>query len=481
MIQHAHHGGGREARRNRLNGQAEAHHAFFVISAAQQHLVIRNLTAIDLARVAEEPEVSHPVLAAGIGTTADFDRKAAHTRVVIPPQRLAQRGSQVHRLSKRQVAGVSAGASDDIIYMPRTGSCEADCGQRPMHLRQPRQRNERQQHVLIDGYAQRSVARGSRDACQFPQLSAEKIALLHAHRHRGVAGLLLLGNVGCQPRVILAVARLVTLDQRQQRSLPKRLRPRLVAAEALRYHLRPSDPAVSQDELVFLFHLFAQPLDAALAQHEFQPRLVLVGAIAVTVEDTDHRFAPVQQALLGNELFEQLRFGGQRPQASGHQHAEAALAIADGRAQADIVDRARNAIAARAAVEGDFELARQVARQILAQQSIRHPLCVRPHVENLVPRNARPGAGGDVAHRVVAGLAVGQPGVREHVHQVGHARQRHEMKLDILPRRQVPSAAAEFVGHARQLPRLRRGQHSAGNLRPHHLHPGLPLPVNTVL
>ena len=240
-------------------------------------------------------------------------------------------------------------------------------------------------------------------------------------------------------------------------------------------------PAASQNDLVFLFHLLPQPVDAALAQYELQPRLVLVAAVAVTVEDADHRFAAVQQALLRDEVFEQLRFGGQRAEAAGNQHAEPAPAVADHCPQANIVDRARNAIAARAAVEGDFEFARQVAGQILAQQSECEPLRVWPHIENLVARNPGPDARGYVAHGVVAGLAIGHPGVGQHVHQVGRARERHEMKLDVLPRRQVSLAAAEFLGHARQLHGLRRRQHPAGDLRPHHLHACLPLPVNTML
>ena len=52
-------------------------------------------------------------------------------------------------------------------------------------------------------------------------------------------------------------------------------------------------------------------------------------------------FAAVDQALFGHELVEQLRFGGQRAEAAADDHAEAALAVANHGAQADVVDRAQ--------------------------------------------------------------------------------------------------------------------------------------------
>jgi hypothetical protein len=38
-----------------------------VIAAAEQHLIVRNTAALDLASVAVAPEIGDPVVAAGIG------------------------------------------------------------------------------------------------------------------------------------------------------------------------------------------------------------------------------------------------------------------------------------------------------------------------------------------------------------------------------------------------------------------------------
>ena len=103
-------------------------------------------------------------------------------------------------------------------------------------------------------------------------------------------------------------------------------------------------PPFVTDIVVLLLDLLFQPVEAALAHHELHARLVLVLAIAVLVEDAEHGFALVEQALLGDELVEQLRFGGQGAETAADDHAEAALAVADHGAQADIVDGALNAI-----------------------------------------------------------------------------------------------------------------------------------------
>jgi hypothetical protein len=67
------------------------------------------------------------------------------------------------------------------------------------------------------------------------------------------------------------------------------------------------------------------------------------------------------------------------------------------------------------------------------------------------------------------------------VHEGGHVAQRHEVILNILPGGDVPLAAAEILGDHGQLLHLRRRQQSPGDLAPHHLHAGLPLPVDAVL
>ena len=139
-----------------------------------------------------------------------------------------------------------------------------------------------------------------------------------------------------------------------------------------------------------LLDLLAQPVDAALAHDELHARLVLVLAVAVLIEDADDGFAAVEQALFGEELVEQLRFRGQRAEAAADHHAEAAAAVANHGAQADVVDGALDAILVGAAIEGDFEFARQVAGEVLAQEGVGDALGVGADVEDFVAARCRP-------------------------------------------------------------------------------------------
>src|ERR1019366_2783995 len=87
--------------------------------------------------------------------------------------------------------------------------------------------------------------------------------------------------------------------------------------------------------------------------------------------------------------------------------------------------------------------ARQIAGEVLAQKCVGDSLGVGPHVEDLVAAEARQRAGGDVAHSVVAGFAIGESGVGQQVHDVGHLRQRHEVILHVLAGGDVALAAGE--------------------------------------
>ena len=115
------------------------------------------------------------------------------------------------------------------------------------------------------------------DARQRAQLLAGQIALLHAHGNGGVAGLLLLGHVGLPPRVVSgSPVRWFTTGS--SAPLPS-------GCGCDWYPPKPSGtisgqaiPPFARMSAIFLLDLLAQPLDAAFAQHEFQPRLVLVAA-----------------------------------------------------------------------------------------------------------------------------------------------------------------------------------------------------------
>ncbi len=172
-----------------------------------------------------------------------------------------------------------------------------------------------------------------------------------------------------------------------------------------------------------------------------------------------------------------MRLHRQRTQAAAHQHAEAALAVADHGAQTDVVDRAQHAIFL-AARKGDLEFARHAVGQFLVQERERDFLRVRMHVENFVGQQPAQRTSGDVADRVVAGFARSQAEIRQPVQQVGAtSRQRNEMILDVLASGEVSFAAAELVGDGGQLIHLRRGHRSARDLGADHVHAGLPLAV----
>src|SRR5262249_663325 len=82
--------------------------------------------------------------------------------------------------------------------------------------------------------------------------------------------------------------------------------------------------------------------------------------------------------------------------------------------------------------------------------------------------------------RVVARLAIGQARVGQKVHHVRNAPEGYEVILNVLTRSEVALAAAEFLGHTRELLRLRRGHEPARYFAPDHLHALLPLSVDAV-
>src|ERR1022692_1130429 len=481
VVDDATHGFGPQSGGNGLHGEAEAHDALAVVPTAQEHLVIGNLAAVDLAGVAIETEIGDPVMAAGVGAAAGLDGEAAHPRVVVLADGLLQRGAQVHGLGDAEIAGVGSGAGDHIVDLTGAAGAEAKFAQGGIDPRQARQRKVRQNDVLVDGGAQQAIAGGGGKPRQAAQLVAGEVALIDGHGDGGVPRLLLLLHVAGEPRMVGGVAGSRLVEHGEKGAVAERLRVGLVSAEALGHNRRPLDAAVLHDIVVLFGDLLLHPGEAAVAHHELHARGVLVLAVAVLIEDADDGFAPVEQALFGDELVEQLGLGRQRSQTAADDHAEASLAVANHGAEADVVDGALYAILVAAAVEGELEFARQVAGEVLAQEGVGEALGVGADVEDFVARNTGPGAGGDVADGVVAGLAVGEPDIGQEVHQVGDLVERDEVILDVLAGGEVTASAAELVGHARQLNHLARGEQPAGDFAAHHLDAGLTLSVDAML
>ena len=135
---------------------------------------------------------------------------------------------------------------------------------------------------------------------------------------------------------------------------------------------------------------------------------------------------------------------------------------------AEVVDR-RGHVILRAPLEGDLELARQRRAQTVAQQEPRQRFGVRRHVESLPGRGARVRAGGDVAHRVAAGLARRDARVGEPAHRVFHVVQLHEVELDVLPGRDVAEPARVPLADVGEHPELVAREHALRDLHAQHL------------
>ena len=131
-----------------------------------------------------------------------------------------------------------------------------------------------------------------------------------------------------------------------------------------------------------------------------------------------------------------------------------------------------------AAGQGDLELARQPGAQRRAEEVPRHRLAVGRDVEGRPAADARVGARRDVADRVRAGLAGGEPGVGHLAHEGPHVLGLHEVELEVLPRGDVPVAPRVHVRALRQHAELRPADNSLGDLHPDHVDAVLALAVD---
>ena len=209
--------------------------------------------------------------------------------------------------------------------------------------------------------------------------------------------------------------------------------------------LRRLDAAVGQNILIFGLHSVAQPFKTTFPQHKFQPRFVLVIAIAVLGKYADDALNAVDHAIVRQELVQNFGFVRQRTQPAGDRDAEAALAIAYNRPKAQVIDGCGNCVSVGAG-KTDLELARQVVRYVLVKKSKSRLLGVGADVERFVYYQPGKRAGGDIANGVVTRLARGQARVRQQVQGVRDVFQRNEMELHVLPRGEVTLRASKPVG-----------------------------------
>ncbi len=137
-----------------------------------------------------------------------------------------------------------------------------------------------------------------------------------------------------------------------------------------------------------------------------------------------------------HELGERRRDARHDRRAAAEPHLEAAHAVALAREEGDVVDPGDRAVLA-GAVECGLDLARHQLRRRVAHEVAHVGADVRGGVEDLALADAGQRIGGDVAHRVAAALARGQPDRGDLADQLRHLIQRHVVDLDVLPCRDV--------------------------------------------
>ena len=110
--------------------------------------------------------------------------------------------------------------------------------------------------------------------------------------------------------------------------------------------------------------------------------------VAELVEDADDRFGHVEDLRRRQELVHRLGGLHHDRRAAADDDAEAALAVLDRRAIAEIVHAEQRVIFVGAAFERDLEFARQRRAERMAQQIARHRFGVGRDVEELGRRHA---------------------------------------------------------------------------------------------
>ena len=232
-------------------------------------------------------------------------------------------------------------------------------------------------------------------------------------------------------------------------------------------------------------HQLAEARFADPVHEKLEPRLEDVLAQLIgRVEDANHRLRKPQKVVDRHKLGQQQRLFGHRRETAADHHPKAAhrfaVNLAHFREKRQVVDR-RDRRVRFAPGEVDLELARQQLRNRVAHPVAHERARVGRRIEHLPRQNARPRIGRHVAHRVAAGLPRRQSCAAQHPEHVRHLIQRHEMQLDVLPRRDVP--LLERREHLRRLPESVQliGAHPAHRqLDPIHVHIGLPLAVDAL-
>src|SRR5690606_37649677 len=173
--------------------RADAHALAGVAVATQEHVVGGHL-AVAVRRLdgrAVEPDVADVVLAAGVRAAADVDQDLARALVrdVHQLHLLADGPVEAHRAGDAQLAGVRAGAGDDVRDLTDAPTPEAQLAEGLPDVVDGAFRDPAQHDLLPLRGAGASAAVGAEDGGEASELRGGQIALWHLHLDRDVAGL----------------------------------------------------------------------------------------------------------------------------------------------------------------------------------------------------------------------------------------------------------------------------------------------------
>ena len=203
-----------------------------------------------------------------------------------------------------------------------------------------------------------------------------------------------------------------------------------------------------------LFIALAEAVPAERLDRELQTIARGMLVIAEPVEDAHHRLGHVEHLFDRHEVVEHVAGHRQNRRAARDGDAEPALAVLDARPPPDVVDRGERVILA-ASLECNLELPRQLRRERMPQEVARQRFGVRRHVEDLGLGGPGIRTAGDVAHRVAARLARGQPFIAQLAHHLFDDAELHEVVLDVLACGDVTEATGVACRDAGQRSHLR--------------------------
>ena len=255
--------------------------------------------AADLDRGAVEPDRSDVVLAAAV-------RAAAHLQVDLAGQRvgdvhrldpLLERPVQAHRGGDPELAGVGAGAGDDVGDRADAVLGEAELAQRRVDVVERLIADPAQDEVLIDRRPRVAAAEVAHDLREAAELVRAEVAAGDLHVH-GREALLALGVdvVGAERLELRAVA---VRAAGRRRSLGRGALLVEVGQQTLDREVALGDPVALE---LTVDHV-AECLDADLVDQHLDPRAGAVDAQPVlTVEDPQGGLGELQVlAVLGRD------------------------------------------------------------------------------------------------------------------------------------------------------------------------------------